>query len=616
MGQVCKRQILGSLLVVVFAFVAISPVLASIEPDSQHDLNIGPYVDRVMYEIIENEDQRILALIGDEVDILSNLVSSIYFPQLESAADISLSEFLRNGYGHITINCNKYPLNISAFRRAFAYAFDKAHVKSELQSLGIQSQEHDSVVPLSNGWCIEDDLPYHYYTAEIAIGAAILDDAGFTIDGDTGYRLAPDGSPFDVSIQYTNETTIAEEVGIIVTQAAVDALASLDIDAAIGFVWSDLDHLTERIDNNYDFDMAFYAYNFPDTDVDWLGYHFWGELADVPFANPCNFKNATYDSWRPQLLHSTDKEKVHEAAAAMQEILHENIPLLVAYENIYTQAFRTDTFTGQIEHPLLGIVNPWTLRNMQRIIGSPGGTVRIAIESSPNTFNIYLPANDAASQIMAQLWPSLYLKGPDLSPVPYLAKDMKIESHTNNSSVPPDHTRFTIDIAQNANWTDGTPLTAADVVYSLIYALESRFYGNPVGESLIKLAKAYAPTTHRVVLEFESESYWHFPHFAYNYIIPKHIYENIGYQGWNSWDPVFWNTSEPYVTAGPFQFVQYLPGEFVELSANLDFWYHPRLPVVISTDQDDNGDMGLVVGVGSVGAGGIIVAIVLFKRRS
>jgi ABC-type transport system substrate-binding protein len=384
----------------------------------------------------------------------------------------------------------------------------------------------------------------------------------------------------------------------------------------MGPIRSDLDHLTERIDNNEDFDMAYYAYNFPNTDVDWLAYHFWGELADVPFANPCNFRNATYDSWRTQLLHSTEYEEICEAAEEMQIILHENVPLVVAYENIYIQAFRTDRFTGHVEHPLLGIGSPWTLRNVHRTDNASGGIVYYAVNDDPNTFNIYLPANDAASQIMAQLWPSLYLKGPDLRPVPYLAKDVKIETHTDNSSVPRDHTRFTIDIVQNANWTDGTPLTAEDVVFSLKYAFESGVYGNPAGESMTQLVAAYAPTTYRAVILFESESYWHFSRFAYDYIIPKHIYENIGYQGWNSWDPVLWNTTEPYVTAGPFRLTEYIIGEFVELSSNLDFWYHPRLPVILDIPQDDI--VGIVVAIGGIGVGGIVVVYVivnLVKRR-
>ena len=611
MGTDYKQRLLAATLFAGLFVVAFSPSVAvQSQAIPTNNLNIGPYVDRVSYNIVGSEDQRILSLESSETQFSITPISSTYFPSLENDMDISFSNTFRNGYGHITINCNKYPFNISAFRRAFAYAFDKTRITSELLPVGIVSQEHDSVVPYANGWCIEDDLPYHYYTAQIETGAEILDEAGFVVDSFSGYRLAPDGSPFNVSIQWTNMTPIATDVGNIVSQAAVDALTALEIDASTSPPWLHLDNLTEWIDNNEDFDMVFYAYNFPDTDLDWLGYHFWSDLADVPDANPCNFRNASYDSWRTQLLQGANYEEVYEAAAAMQRILHENVPLVVVYENVYTQAFRNDFFTGHIEDPLFGILNPWNLRNMRRTNGSSGGTVEIAFDSDPNTFNIYLPANDAASQIMAQLWPSLYLKGPDHSPIPYLATDMKRETFYDDSSIPQDHTRYTIDIVQNAIWSDGTSVTAEDVVYTLIYAFESGVYGNPAGQSLAQFVSAYAPTTYRAVIEFKSESYWHFSHFAYDYVIPKHIFENIGYDRWNSWNPIF-NATESYVTAGPFRFDQYLPGEFIELSADTDYWYYPEIPTTTGTDKY----IPLyILGIGGSAFAVIVIVIVAAKK--
>ncbi|MHA2425461.1 MAG: ABC transporter substrate-binding protein [Candidatus Thorarchaeota archaeon] len=278
------------------------------------------------------------------------------------------------------------------------------------------------------------------------------------------------------------------------------------------------------------------------------------------------------------LVYSTESEEVYEAAAEMQRILHEDVPMVVAYENVYMQAYRTDVFEGHIEDLGRGIEGTWTLRNLRRIDNSSGGTVQIAIGDNPNTFNIFLHTNSYASSIMAELWPSLYLRGPDLRPFPYLAENILSETHSDNLSVPQGHTRFTIDINQYANWTDDTPLTAEDVVFSLQYAVESGVYGNPAGDSLTNLVAADAPTPYKAVIEFDSESYWLFSKFAYNYIIPKHIFndiDGIGFSGWNSWDSVFWNSSMTQVTAGPFMFVDHVADEFYRISTNIDFWLHP-----------------------------------------
>ncbi|MHA2424636.1 MAG: ABC transporter substrate-binding protein [Candidatus Thorarchaeota archaeon] len=603
MGRVFKQRLLAATLTAILVAVTLSPsvdVQAQAIPSS--DLNIGPYIDRIVYNIIASESDRVLALQDEEAQFSIHPFSDFVY-HLESNADITTANTHRNGYGHITINCNKYPFNISAFRRAFAYAYDKTRVVEELEDqVDIVSRVHDSVVPYANGWCIEDDLPYHYYDAQIQTGREILDDAGFVVDG-SGFRLAPDGSSFSVNVQYTNMTPWAR-VGRIVTEAAVTALSAIGVNATSTVGWPHLDNLTEWIDNHQGFDMVYYAYNFPDTDLDWLGFHFYGELAGVPGVNPCNFRNASYDSYRTKLLQGPTHRDVYRAAAAMQRILHENVPLLVVYEDIYTQAFRNDRFTGHVTDPLLGILNPYNLRNMQQSDGYSGGTVPISINSDPNTFNIYLSANDVASQIMSQLWPSLYLKGSDHSPIPHLATDMERETFYNRSSIPQYHTRYTIDIAQNAVWSDDRPITAEDVVYSLIYAKRSGAFGNPAGQSLAQLSDAYAPTPFRVVIEFKSDSYWHFSHFAYDYVIPKHIFENIGFDRWNLWDPVF-NATHPFVTAGPFEYEDDERGEFYSFSTNTDYWHYPG-------NQTPSGTQGFdLTTILAAGGSAVVVAIIV-----
>ncbi len=551
--------------------MSVSPVINVGATDFPSDLNVGPYVDRVLYKVITTEAQRVLALQNDEVDIIARVIDPAYLPTLQASADVSLAWTLRNGYGHFTFNCRKYPLNISAFRRAFAYAFDKTRVTSEIFA-GL-SQEHDSVVPYVNGWCIEDDLPYNYYTAQVALGNQILDNAGFTIDSESGDRFAPDNSHINITIYYPS---ISPVIAAGVAQIGVDAFTDLGIEALA--VPINFDTMLSGIGNNSDYEMVFYAYDFQDYGADWLAETFWGELAYVPYENPSNFRNATYDSWRNQLLYSTEYDDVYEAAAAMQLILHENVPMVVAYQNIFLQAYRNDLFTGHVEDVGRGIEGTWTLRNIHRIDEAPGGTVKIAIAEEPDAFNIFVDSNSFASSMMAELWPSLYLRGPDLRPCPYLVEHLLTETHSDNLSIQRGRTRFTIDIVQNATWNDGTPITAEDVAFSFKYSFESGVHGNPASDSLTNLVAAYAPTTYRAVFEFDTETYWHFSKFAYNYIIPKHIFNDvngIGYDGWDSWDSVFYNASLN-MGSGPFTFSDYALGEFWEFETNPDFCYYPE----------------------------------------
>ena len=112
------------------------------------------------------------------------------------------------------------------------------------------------------------------------------------------------------------------------------------------------------------------------------------------------------------------------------------------------------------------------------------------------------------------------------------------------------------------------------------------------------------------MIEFKTESYWHFSHFAYDYVIPKHIFENIGYDRWNSWNPIF-NATESYVTAGPFRFDQYLPGEFIELSADTDYWYYPGNQTTTTTVVDDP---FLIPAIAISGVSVIVIVVVAAKK--
>jgi len=540
--------------------------------DLPSDLNIGPYLDKIVYQIIANSDQRIIAIQAGEIDMDLNFFDPVHYSTLDVDPDIEIYQTPKNGYGHLTINCDKYPLNISGLRRAFAYAFDKTRISDE--TFDGYNTEHDSLIPPTNPWCVEQSFAWHYYTNQSDIGNQILDNLNFTIDPGTGYRLAPDGTAFDIVIEYVSPGLVTGCPTLI----GVDALHSLHINATTR--GGDYNDIRSRMNLHQDYDIIFFGENFDDFDIDWLAYEYWSDCADVPYQNPTNFRNATYDSWRNQLLFGETYEEVYEAASEMQKILHYNVPLLVIYVNTYMFAYRTDQFTGYFPNQVGHVAGQWTMRKIHRTDGTPGGTVNVAADRDPDSFNFFVSDNPTSTAIFQEVWPSLYAMSPNMTAYPYLAENMLVERHEDNSDVPENHTRFTIDIIENATWTDGTSLTAEDVAFSFNYTVESAIYGNPAVQRFGDLYAAYAPNPVRVVLEFSSENYWHFSHFAYEYIIPKDIFNNetgIGYAGWNTWNPI-WDPAEPYVAAGPYILVDYELGEFYELSANTDFAYYDAPP--------------------------------------
>jgi ABC-type transport system substrate-binding protein len=539
------------------------PIHVEAQFDQPNDLNVGPYVDELKYIVIPNVDSRIAAIFSGDIEMDNEIIFPDNSPWIPSP-DISLAEILKNGYGHITINCRDYPLNISGFRRAFAYAYDKRTVQQNIM-LGY-AYLLDSLVPYTNSFNIEDEFGGDYYDDQSEIGNQILDDLGFEIQGD-GWRTAPNGSAIHIEIIYDSGSP---DVDGGIAQVGVWALQALHINASTKS--GDTDPATL-----VDFDMVVLESDFYDFNVDWLAEEYWSENADDPLLNLCGFRNDSFDTWRNQLLRGATYEEVYEAAAEMQKILHYNVPRLVVHEEVTMQLYRNDQFTGHFRDSGRNLANPWTMRKIHRIDGSPGGIIPIGIGEDVDSFNFFISNSSACATIFPEIWPSLYMYAPDTSPYPYLVEDMIIETHEDNWIVPEGHTRFTFDIIQNATWSDGYPLTAEDVAFTFLYVLESGAYGNPAAADLTDLTTISNPTPYRVILEFQNESYWHFSKFAYDYIIPRRIFNNetgIGYAGWNTWNPVF-DPAEPYVTSGPFFLFDFMPDEYV-LTKNTNFAFLPQ----------------------------------------
>jgi ABC-type transport system substrate-binding protein len=612
-----NKRLIAFAFAAAFIFMAVSPGL-SVAVDVPSDLNVGPYVDTIVYKVIANQDQRILALQAGEIEMDNSFFDPVHLDTLAADPDIDIFSALRNGYGHITINCRDAPLNESVLRRAFAFAFDKTAVTVDIMD-GF-SQEHDSLVPYPNGWCVEDEFTSHYYTDQTTIGNQLLNDSGlFEYDLGTGFRTYK-GEAFNIEIEYASSSP---EIAGGTAQIGVDALRRLGINAETRA--ADFNEYISRLDSHGDYDMVFFAVNFYSNDVDWLAYEYWSGNADVEYQNPTNFRNATYDGWRDQLLYGTTYEEVYEAASEMQKILQYNVPRLVVYENTYMQGYRNDKFTGHVEDLGRYITGPWTMRKIQNLDGSFGGTVPIAISEEPDSFNIYVTNSAYSAAILSELWPALYSFGPDLNPYPDLAESMITETHSDNPAVPEGHTRFTIDIIQNATWSDGIQLTADDVAFSYTYAFEGIEYGNPAGSDIGDLVAAYAPTPYRAVVEFSTESYWHFSNFAYDTIVPEHIFNDdtgIGYAGWNTWNPVF-DPAEPNVNCGPFVFSDYEAGEFYEITHNPLFHYAPdrsgeTTDTTTNTEPTTTGiDPTLAIVAGAVGAAVVILVggFVLLRQK-
>jgi peptide/nickel transport system substrate-binding protein len=302
----------------------------------------------------------------------------------------------------------------------------------------------------------------------------------------------------------------------------------------------------------------------------------------------------------------------------MQKIWVYDCPLIICYENLVLSAYRTDKFEGFQNTATDGVPSWWTNIKVHQkdSLGGPfGGTFVWSNSLDIDTFNFMASTSAYANNVNNMLWDSLITVGPDGTDVNWLAESYLTETHADNPDITDGHTRFTFNIVQNATWTDGTRLTGEDVAFTLNYYKEAP--GNQYGSDLTDMVAAYAPTDYTVVVEFNTESYWHLHTVGYKPILPKHVFEEIGADNWNLWNPD--PPTDTMVTSGPFNVSEYVAGEFVELTYNPNYFFGPDRSG--AGGGDDNplplNDLTLAIVAGAVGAAVIILVggYVLMRQR-
>ncbi len=562
-----KESSIAALCIFLVITLSLSPIEVS-APVVSDGLKDGPFLDKIVYNVIGGDDQQVLALQNNEIDLIGDFVDPTFVSSLESASNIEMKTTLRNGYGLLVINTAKNPFNYTAFRRACAFAMSKYNV-CDLYFDGLAVPQ-DSLIPQINPFSVEGQLPYSYYESDFNTANQLLDDAGFAIDPVTGYRLDPHGNPFSVTLETASCPCITiEGTGII-----ADALQKVHIDAVS--TPTDFYDYINRLYTHGDYDMVYIGQSFLNYSIDWMAHDYWSGNADEPYYNFPNWQNSSFDMWRDQLLHATDYDDVYEAAIEMQKVWTYECPCIIIYENQYFTAHRTDTFEVFASDISKGACSWWTNFKSHLIDGPLGGTLRWSTPLYTDSFNIMLSSSAYTMDVLQMLYDSLFKLGPENNPIPWLVESYTIKTHVDDPIVLEDHTRFTFDIIRNATWSDGNPLTAEDIAFSLnYYRINS---SHPFSNDLSDMTAVYAPTKTQLIVEFETESYWHINKFAFKPVIPMHKFVN---RTWNEWDPV-----PPYdemVTSGPFNVTAYTAGEFVELSRNPNYHYQPSYYTTTTT---------------------------------
>lgn len=223
--------------------------------------------------------------------------------------------------------------------------------------------------------------------------------------------------------------------------------------------------------------------------------------------------------------------------------------------------------------------------------------VEVAVEVTPTPVPlpikesgpVFLGTGDMTARHLVPIWmtsnpqfwsmplilPALTWFDDQVQPIPHLATDIEVNE---------DATEFVFHLPEDAVWSDGEPLTAADVAFTYKLALNpaviqsswSKTFSSVTGADAFRDGEAddvegiqiIDDHTIRFVLK---EPNAEFLRNTYLGIMPEHILGEVAPEEIDN-HPYM---DAPTVTSGPYDFVEYVPGQYIHLVAKAAYWGKP-----------------------------------------
>jgi peptide/nickel transport system substrate-binding protein len=221
-------------------------------------------------------------------------------------------------------------------------------------------------------------------------------------------------------------------------------------------------------------------------------------------------------------------------------------------------------------------VNPTAGTETSNETSAPSDILYIGMTNAPASFNVVNTADIAGRWVQRFMYDSLLTMPTTTTFEPGLADSFEAEDNQN----------FTIKLNEKAVWSDGTPVSADDVVFTLNYIanpevetargtniamLEGTTAAGKLEEGLTEIPNLVAVDDKTVTLKTKNPVD---PAYIKEFLgfelmmLPKHIVEGIPVKEYGNSDAV----NKPTVTSGPYTFVQYQNGSYVELAANPNYY--------------------------------------------
>ena len=298
-----------------------------------------PLLDSITFRTIENTDTLLAAAIAGNVDMTLASLSFDQAKKLEKRKGIPQKAVFTPSltWEHIDLNVDNPILSDVRVRKALLYSIDRQ---------AIVDQFFGGVQPVANSWLppkhyAYDDTTITKYTWDKEKAAALLDEAGWKLNPETGKR-EKDGEVFSITFMTTAQNKTREQVQAVIASGWKELGLEVEIEnkqptSFFGYI------LRER-----KFDgatAAMYAWimgpdsnlysivnssQIPTQENTWTG------------QNYTAFSNKTVDKITNENQQKLDKKEVYTGLKTVQKILTEELPSLPLFYRVSITSVHQD----------------------------------------------------------------------------------------------------------------------------------------------------------------------------------------------------------------------------------------------------------------------------------
>ncbi len=556
----------------------------------------GGYVDEILIKVYEETSQAMEALQNGEIDVHDYDMLPEYELELRSNPNISVTYTPSASFRTLILNCERFPTNITAYRRAMAFGMDKYKAKEEI--VGDLGTPLDSYIPTClTEWAVENDLESYFYDTDFISGNTSLENAGFIdLDGDgwreydknnnnqwdTGVDL-DDNDPL-LAINIT--ATTGFDPAIVASEVLCEGLTKMGLRSMViekdwpGEIWA------EVYAGNYwavCYREGFHPRFIPPKTL--YDFHSDGEWNPVLH----RFYNTTVDSVLEKMLTATNTSDVKKYSREAAQLLAYEQPVIAIYSPIVINAYRNDKFEGIIEFSGKGTAssaNPYvaTKVHLKETEGGPyGGILTYSAMADLDTKNSFRFGDEIGvrSFIHNYIYGGLWQPDPNTwKPIPNLAWDWDTEQTTAQAAAGvQDGQKFTFYLYENASWHDGHPVTSKDVKFS--FEIVQNYSYPEVMYVPIEIKNIYridTPDDYTIELYVnKTDAFVWTDITSYARIVPWHIWKDV--ENITDFEP----TDEQMIGFGPYKWNERVPGQYVSLLRHENWHFSVRKEAEPST---------------------------------